>query len=197
MSAYRTLFYLPAVIPAVASSILWLWVLNPANGLLNNILRMAGVADPPSWLRSPSLLLGSKASIILMGLWAAGGGMIIWLAGLKAIPGHLYEAAKVDGAGPVRRFFAITIPMLSPYIFFNLVMGVIATMQIFTQAFIMTGGGPDDSTLFYALYLFNNAFVYFKMGYASAMAYLLFLIVCALTFTQVHLSRKWVYYGQE
>ena len=181
----------------VASSILWIWVLNPTSGLINSFLRMFGVSNPPLWLQSPSWLLGSKAAIILMGLWGAGAGMIIWLAGLKGIPDHLYEAAEIDGAGPLRRFFNITLPMLSPYIFFNLIMGVIGTMQIFTQAYVMTMGGPDDSTMFYAYYLFNNAFNYFNMGYASAMAWILLGIVCALTLLQLWLSRKWVYYGGE
>ncbi len=123
--------------------------------------------------------------------------MVIWLAGLKGIPPHLYEAAEIDGAGPVRKFFNITLPMLSPYIFFNLIMGVIGTMQIFTQAYIMTLGGPEDSTMFFAYYLFNNAFNYFKMGYASAMAWILLVIVCALTVFQLRMSRRWVYYGDE
>jgi len=194
MKAYRTIFYLPAIVPLVASAVLWIWVLNPENGLLNSLLRMVGISRPPLWLQSSSWMLGSKAGIILMGLWAAGSGMIIWLAGLKGIPSYLYEAAEIDGAGPIGRFFNVTLPMLSPYIFFNMVMGVILTMQIFTQAFIMTGGGPDDSTLFYAFYLFNNAFVYMKMGYASAMAWILLVIVCALTVAQLILSSKWVYY---
>lgn len=197
LKVYRTLFYLPAIVPVVAASVLWLWVLNPTSGLINTFLRMFGVSNPPLWLQSSSWLLGSKAAIIVMGLWGAGAGMIIWLAGLKGIPAHLHEAAEIDGAGPVRRFFSITLPMLSPYIFFNLIMGVIGTMQIFTQAYVMTKGGPDDSTLFYAYYLFNNAFNYFKMGYASAMAWLLLVIVVVLTLIQLRLSRRWVHYGGE
>lgn len=197
MKFYRTLFYLPAIVPLVASSILWIWVLNPSNGLVNSFLRMIGISNPPLWLQSSSWLLGSKAAIVLMGLWGAGAGMVIWLAGLKGIPVHLYEAAEIDGAGPIRKFFNITLPMLSPYIFFNLIMGIIGTMQIFTQAYIMTLGGPEDSTMYYAYYLFNNAFNYFKMGYASAMAWLLLGIVCLLTLVQLRLSKKWVYYGGE
>ena len=191
---YRTIFYLPAVVPAVAAAYLWMWILNPVNGLLNSLLRDFGVANPPLWLNSPSWLLGSKAGIILMGLWGAGSGMIIWLAGLKGIPAQLYEAAKMDGAGPVRRFWNITLPMLTPYIFFNLIMGVIGTMQIFSQSYIMTSGGPDHSTDFYALYLFNQAFKYFRMGYASALAWILLLLILALTAIQFWLSRKWVNY---
>lgn len=194
MKIYRTLFYLPAIVPVVASSILWIWVLNPTNGLINSLLRMIGIDDPPLWLNSPSWLLGSKAAILLMGLWGAGGGMIIWLAGLKGIPRHLYEAAEIDGAGPLRRFFHVTLPMLTPYIFFNLIIGVIGTMQIFTQAFIMTAGGPADSTLFYALYLFNSAFRYFDMGYASALAWVMLVLILLLTLLQMWGSRRWVYY---
>lgn len=194
MRFYRTIFYLPAIVPMVASAILWIWVLNPEVGLVNSMLRMLGVGDPPNWLQSASWAFGSKSAIILMGLWSAGSGMIIWLAGLKGIPQHLYEAAEIDGAGPWRRFFHVTLPMLSPYIFFNLIMGIIGTMQIFTQAYIMTEGGPDDSTLFYAYYLFNNAFRYFKMGYASALAWILFLIILALTLLQLKMAPRWVHY---
>ncbi|NQT85915.1 extracellular solute-binding protein [bacterium] len=197
MQIYRTIFYLPAIVPAVASAILWVWVLNPEIGLVNATLRMLGVSDPPKWLQSPSWWTGSKSAIILMGLWSAGAGMIIWLGGLKGIPQQLYEAAEIDGASAWKRFRHITLPMLSPYIFFNLVMGMIGTLQIFTQAFIMTQGGPNDSTLFYAYYLFNNAFRYFRMGYASALAWILFLIILVLTLIQMKLARRWVHYEVE
>ena len=197
MRIYRTVFYLPAIVPMVASAILWVWILNPEMGLVNSLLRIAGVADPPNWLQSSSWLLGSKSAIILMGLWSAGSGMIIWLAGLKGIPQHLYEAAEIDGAGPWLRFCHVTMPMLSPYIFFNLIMGIIGTMQIFTQAYIMTEGGPDDSTMFYAYYLFNNAFRYFKMGYASALAWILFLIILVLTLIQLKVAPRWVHYESD
>lgn len=192
---YRTLFYLPAIVPIVASSILWVWVLNPENGLINSLLMMLGVDQPPLWLNSPSWLLGSKAAILLMGLWSAGAGMIIWLAGLKGIPAHLYEAARIDGASSLSQFRHVTLPMLSPYISFNLIIGTIATMQIFAQAFIMTQGGPADSTMFYAYYLFNNAFRYFEMGYASALAWVLLLMILALTALEMWSSKKWVHYG--
>jgi ABC-type sugar transport system permease subunit/ABC-type glycerol-3-phosphate transport system substrate-binding protein len=194
MRVYRTVFYLPAIVPVVASALLWIWVLNPEIGLVNSLLRMLGVTDPPGWLNSPSWLFGSKTAIIFMGLWGAGSSMIIWLAGLKGIPRHLYEAAEIDGAGPWRRFRNVTLPMLSPYLFFNLIIGVIGTMQIFSQAYIMTMGGPDDSTLFYAYHLFNTAFRHFQMGYASAMAWILFLIILALTLVQMWLGRRWVHY---
>jgi multiple sugar transport system permease protein len=194
MRVYRTIFYLPAIVPVVASSLLWIWVLNPDIGMVNSLIRAVGISDPPGWLTSPSWLFGSKTAIIFMGLWGAGASMIVWLAGLKAIPRHLYEAAEIDGAGPWRRFRNVTLPMLSPYLFFNLIVGVIGTMQIFSQAYVMTQGGPDDSTLFYAYHLFNSAFRYFRMGYASAMAWILFLIVLALTLLQMWIGRRWVHY---
>jgi multiple sugar transport system permease protein len=131
-----------------------------------------------------------------MNLWRAGGGMIIWLAGLQSIPQELYEAAKVDGANPWQRFRNVTIPMLSPYMLFNLIIGLIATMKMFEESYIMTEGGPADSTLFYAYYLFKHAFQYFRMGYASALAWILFLVVLTLTLVQLWLSKKWVHYEQ-
>jgi multiple sugar transport system permease protein len=193
MAFYRTLFYLPAIVPAVAASILWIWIFNPTHGLLNTALAWLGI-DGPAWLQNETW---SKPSLILMGLWGAGSGMIIWLAGLKGIPEHLYEAAEVDGAGPWKRFIHITLPMLSPYIFFNVVMGLIGTFQIFAQAYIMTQGGPVNSTLFYAYHLFNSAFRYLQMGEASAMAWVLFAIVFALTVVQLYFSKRWVHYEAE
>lgn len=196
MKIYRTLFYMPAVVPVVASSVLWIWVLNPTNGLINSALRAIGIHDVPLWLASPSLGLGSKAAILLMLLWGAGSGMVVWLAGLKGIPKHLYEAASIDGAGPIRSFFHVTLPMLTPYIFFNTVMGVIGIMQIFTQALVMPiePGGPVDSTLFFALHLFNSAFRMFDMGYAAALGWVMMLIVLTLTLLQWRASKRWVSY---
>jgi multiple sugar transport system permease protein len=216
IGAYRTAFYMPTIVPVVASSMLWIYLLNPSFGLINVMLRWAFrtmpfhalawainhvhhftdgpfVFAPPTWLTDPSW---SKPSIILMGLWGAGGGMIIWLAGLQSIPAQLYEAATVDGANKWKQFLHVTLPMLSPYILFNAIMGVIGTMQIFGEAFIMTSGGPDNSTLFYAYQLFKSAFQYFRMGYASALAWVLFVIVLALTLVQLYLSKKWVNYDQ-
>lgn len=190
VAVWRTLFYLPSIVPAVASSILWIWIFNPQSGLLNGMLSWLGIRGP-HWLQDENT---SKWALILMGLWGAGGGMIIWLAGLKGISQSYYEAAEMDGAGPWQKFIYITIPMLTPYIFFNLVMGLIGTFQIFTQAFIMTQGGPVNSTLFYAYHLFNNAFRYLHMGYAAAMAWFLFLIVVVLTAIQMRLSQHWVHY---
>ena len=146
------------------------------------------------WLQDPAT---SKWSLLLMGLWAAGGGMIIWIAGIKGISKSYYEAAAIDGATPWQQFRFITIPMLTPYIFFNLIMGLIGTFQIFEQSFIMTSGGPVNSTLFYVYHLFNNAFRYLNMGYAAAMAWFLFVIVLILTIFQMQASKRWVHYEGE
>src|SRR5207302_6582787 len=176
VAVWRTFFYLPSIVPIVASSILWIWIFNPQIGLLNNVLAAFGIHGP-NWLQDEHT---SKLALILMGLWSAGGGMIIWLAGLKGISASYYEAAALDGANAWQRFRTITLPLLTPYIFFNLIMGLIATLQIFTQSFIMTQGGPIDSTLFYAYHLFNNAFRFLQMGYAGALGWFLFLAVYVL-----------------
>ena len=193
MAVYRTFFYLPAIMPGVAAAILWVWIFNAQQGILNTLLAKIGVTGP-AWLQSENW---SKPALIVMGLWGAGSGMIVWLAGLKGIPAHLYEAAILDGANRPRCFWHITLPMLSPYIFFNLIMGVIGTFQIFSQAYIMTQGGPVDSTMFYAYALFNNAFKYMRMGYASAMAWVLCAIVLVLTVVQLRFSKRWVHYESD
>jgi ABC-type sugar transport system permease subunit/ABC-type glycerol-3-phosphate transport system substrate-binding protein len=193
MPMWRTFFYLPAIVPMVAASVLWIWIFNPSGGLLNGALEMIGI-EGPRWLQDADW---SKPSLILMGLWGAGGGMIIWLAGLKSIPGSLYEAAEVDGANAWQQFWHVTIPQLTPYIFFNLIMSLIGTFQIFAQAYIMTQGGPVNSTTFYVYYLFNQAFRYGNMGYASAMAWVLFVIVLVITVFQIKFSKKWVHYGAD
>jgi multiple sugar transport system permease protein len=198
MTWYRTLYYLPAIVPTVASAVLWLWVLNPYDfGLINAAWRATltawfGIAAP-TWMASEQW---SKPGLILMGLWGAGGGMIIWLAGLQGVPQHLYEAAEIDGASPWHKFRHVTIPMLSPTIFFNMIMGTIGALQTFETVYVMTDGlgGPVDSTMVPVLYLFNNAFRFFKMGYASAVAWLLFWIVLILTLIQLKLAPRWVHY---
>lgn len=204
MSIYRTTFFLPAIMPVVAASVLWIWVFNAQNGLMNWMLHLSGIESilehlgfktPISWLTNKAT---SKPALIIMMLWASGASMIIWLAGLKEIPKHLYEAAALDGAGPIRRFVTVTLPMLSPYILFNLVMGLIQTFQIFTQAYIMTpNGSPERSTYFYVYKLFDECFSYFRLGYGAAMAWVLFAIVIALTLINMALSKKWVHYGGE
>ena len=187
---FRTIFYLPSVISGVAVSVLWMWILNSEYGLLNASLAKVGVQGP-GWLSDPAW---SKPAIVVMSMWGIGGGMIIFLAALQGLPRHLYESATIDGANPIHQFLYITIPLISPAIFFNLVIGVISSFQVFTQAYVMTNGGPLDSTLFYALYLFRTAFQFFRMGYASAMAWILFAVVLSLTLLQMKLSRRWVYY---
>lgn len=195
ITIYRTIYYLPSLVPAVASAILWMWLLSPEIGLVNTVLapvfRLFHAA-PPAWLGDPKW---AKPAFVLMGVWGAGGGVIIYLAGLKDVPTSLYEAAELDGASPWRRFLAVTLPMISPIIFFNVVMGIIGSFQYFTQAYVMTQGGPQDSTLFYALNLFNAAFIDWRMGYASAMAWVLFGITLACTLVVMRSGSRWVYYG--
>ncbi|MBM3290310.1 MAG: sugar ABC transporter permease, partial [Candidatus Hydrogenedentes bacterium] len=190
IAVYRTLFFVPSIVPVVATSVLFLWLLNPQTGLVNAILSELGVAGP-AWLADKRWAF---TSLVLMSLWGVGGSMVIYLAGLKDIPLSLYEAAIIDGAGAWQRTRHITMPMLTPVIFFNLLMGTIGSFQYFTQAYIVTQGGPDDSTNFYALYLFNRAWRYLDMGYASAMAWILFAIIMAMTIAIFRSHRRWVHY---
>jgi multiple sugar transport system permease protein len=190
LALYRTIYYLPSIVPAVANAILWIWLLNPQWGLINTGLRLIRI-EGPGWLSSEQW---AKPGIILMSLWGVGSWIIIYLAGLQGVPEQLYEAAEIDGATKFQRFIYVTVPLMTPTIFFTLVTGLIGAFQVFTQAYIMTNGGPVNSTLFYALYLFRNAFNYLKMGYASSMAWILFLIILSLTIIQFKLARKWVFY---
>ena len=192
MTVFRTIFYLPSIVPTVATSVVFIWILNPTTGLINNILKQFGVTGP-AWLNDP---VWAFWSLVFMALWGVGGSMVIYLAGLKDVPKYLYEAATIDGTSALQKLRHITLPMLTPVIFFNLVMGIIGAFQVFTQAYIMTpGGGPEDSTLFYSLYLFNRAWKYLDMGYASAMAWVLFLVIVVLTGMVFRTQRKWVHYG--
>ncbi len=191
MGIFRTLFYLPTLTQGVATFTLWSVVYEPETGLINRFLRHF-MSHPPQWLIDPSW---SKPALVIMALWAVGGTMLIFLAGLQGIPASLYEAADLDGAGAWAQFRNGTIPMLSPTIFFNMIMLTIGSFQVFAAAFVLTGGGPSNSTLFYVYYLFNRAFVYFNMGYASAMAWLLFAIILTLTLFQMKMSKRWVHYG--
>jgi multiple sugar transport system permease protein len=194
MRVFRSIFYIPAIMPGVAVTMLWLWILKPQGGVLNYFLGFAHISPKP-WLTDPSWAL---PSFVIMSLWGAGGGMIIYLAGLQSVPTQLYEAAEIDGAGAWKKFRHITLPMISPTIFFNLVMGIIGSFQVFTASYIMTpGGGPGYSTLFYVLYLYQKAFKYLQMGYASALAWILFGIVLILTLIVFKTSGKWVYYEAE
>ncbi|MCX6343513.1 MAG: sugar ABC transporter permease [Armatimonadetes bacterium] len=191
ISVYRTIFFIPSIVPVVATSVVFVWILNPNSGLVNSILLRFGIMGP-NWLQDKNWALWS---LIFMSLWGVGGSMIIYLAGLKDIPIQLYEAAMIDGANAWQRARHITIPMLTPIIFFNLVMGTIGAFGTFTQAFVMTQGGPEDSTMFYSLYLFNRAWRYLDMGYASAMAWILFVIIMIFTGIIMKSHRKWVHYG--
>jgi len=195
MAVYRTLFFLPSIVPDVASAMLWAWILNPQFGLLNGVLRALGVPTL-GWLTDPTW---SKPSLILIGLWTFGGSMVIFLAALQDVPEALYEAAELDGAGVLRKTWNVTLPMITPTIFFNLVLGMIGAFQYFTTAFVLSqgSGGPASSTLFYSLLLYNNAFSYFKMGYSSAMAWLLFAFVFILTWVTFKSANYWVYYEGE
>lgn len=198
MTWYRTIYYLPSIVPVVANLILWMWVLNPQFGLLNaawsvTISKWFSV-PAPGWLSSE---IYAKPALIIMGLWGAGGGMILWLAGLQGVPQHLYEAAEIDGAGWWSRFWNVTFPMITPYLFFNLIMGTIGVLQSFEAQYIMTAGGPAQATMVPVLYLFNNAFTYFKMGYASALAWILFAIILALSLIQLKMAPRWVHYEAE
>ena len=203
-AVYRTVFFMPSIVPVIASSVLWLWLLNPDYGLINTLLRpflsvingaLGTDLRSPGWLVDPRY---TKAALVLMSAWGVGGTMLLYLAGLSDIPKQLYEAAEIDGASAWQKARHITLPMLSPVLFFTLVMGLISSSQYFSQAWVMTPGGqPGDSTLFYALYLFYNAFLYLRMGYASAQAWILFVVIVLATLLVFRSTRRLVYYGYE
>lgn len=188
---FRTFFYFPSVTSGVAAAMLWAMVLDPNLGLLNQALALVGIKGP-GWITDPSW---SKPSLVLMDLWYIGGGQaVIFLAGLKGIPSVLYEAAEIDGAGQWGLFRHVTLPMITPSIFFNLIMGVIGSFQVFTNAYVMTQGGPLNSTYFYVLWLYEKAFLNADYGFACAAAYVLFAIVLVLTLIQFRMANRWVYY---
>ena len=189
-SVYRTVFFLPVLVPSVAAAITWVWILNPDRGLVNGILSYAGIAGP-LWLASPSTAL---LSLVLIAVWGGGQAIVIYLAGLQDIPRHLYEAAEIDGANSWNRAIHITVPLLTPQVLFNVITMLIFTFQAFAEPFIMTGGGPAESTLLYALNLYQRAFQDLKMGYASAMAWILFLIILTLTLIVFRMAQRWVVY---
>ncbi|MBX6773222.1 MAG: sugar ABC transporter permease [Chloroflexi bacterium] len=190
VGVWRTIFYMPSVVSGVAVSVLWVWLLNPEYGLVNDILSFFGITGP-DWLTSERYAL---PALIGISLWNVGGAMVIFLAGLQGIPSELIEAAELDGAEGLTRFRYVTLPLLSPVTFFNLVLAVIGGVQTFTQAFVMTQGGPLNATLLYALYLYQNAFAFLKMGYAAALAWFMFIIILVITLIQFRLARTWVYY---
>ena len=187
----RATFFLPSLISGVALSVIWIWIFNPQIGLLNTILAFFGLKGP-LWLQDENW---SKLSLVIMSTWSIGGGrMLVFLAALQNVNPNLYEALKLDGGNDLHCFWHITLPLISPVIFLWSVIEVIASMQIFTEAFIMTKGGPLESTLFYNLYLYNQAFENFNMGYASALAWILLVITLIITLAQFRLSKKYVYY---
>jgi multiple sugar transport system permease protein len=201
ITLFRTLFYMPSIVPSVASVALFLFILHDSFGLLNELLyRVLGVVGP-HWLTSPKW---SKPSLVLWSLWGIGGGMIIYLAGLQNVPDSLHEAAKIDGAGAIRRFVSITLPMISPTLLFVFVMTVIGSFQIFTPVFLLGSArpelaakGPQNSLLFWVVHIYNHGFFYYRPGYASALAWLLFVVLVLLTVVQFRFSRRWVYYEGE
>lgn len=193
MSVYRTIIYIPSIIPIVAGSAIWMYLYNPLYGLFDTVLRKIGAA-PVDFLFDRKTVI---PSLVFMAVWGAGNTVVIYLAGLKNISGELLEAAEVDGANALQKLWRIKIPMMTPIIFYNLIMGVINCMQTFTQVYIMTEGGPDNTSLFYALLLYRTAFKNNEIGYASAMSWVLFIVIGILTLLFFKTSGKWVYYESE
>jgi len=195
LGIYRTLIFLPSLVPTVASAMLWLWLFNAKLGLINNVLIKLGMSNPPGWLGD---VHWAMPALVLMSLWGVGNTVVIYLAGLQAVPRELYEAAEIDGASPLRKIWHVTLPGISPVIFFNLVMGIIGTLQVFTIPYIImqsqVGLGPARSIYFYTMYLYDSAFANLKMGYASALAWVQLMIILALTAIAAWTSRKWVHY---
>jgi len=192
-SVFRTIYYLPSIIPAVASGVIWVQMLNPQYGVLNTMLGWFGIG-PIKWLFDP---MYAKPAFILMSLFSVGTAMIIFLAGLQSVPPAVMEAAIIDGATNWARFWKIKVPIISPIVFFNVIMGIIGSFQVFTASFVMTRGGPQNATLFFVLYIYQQGFELFRMGYAATLSWFLFIIIMILTIIQFSLSRRWVYYGGE
>lgn len=193
MRVFRTIFYLPVVMSGVATYLLWMQMFHPSYGLVNTVLSWIGIQGP-AWLAEP---FWTKPALVIMGLWSAGENMLLYLARLRGIPQQLYESAEIDGANSFHKLFKITIPMLTPIIFFDLITGMIGAFQVFQSAYVMTGGtsgGPMNSLLFYNYYLWNKAFKVFDMGYASAMSWFLFVVIMGITLFNLKFSKKWVYY---
>jgi len=194
-SIYRVIYFLPSIVPTVASTILWLWILNPQVGIMNNLLGLVGIKGP-NWMTNPAW---SKPGLILLGMWGMGATIVIYLSGLQDVPVSLLEAAELDGANWWQRLWHVTVPMVSPITLFNLITGVIAQFQYFAQAYVFRGfqplGYPLNSTLFYSVYLYQNAFLYLKMGYASAMAWVLFIIILVCTLLLLKISNRFTYYA--
>lgn len=190
---FRTIFYVPSVVSGVAVSIIWGWILNSEYGILNYALSLMGI-EGPRWLSNPNWAL---VAMVIASVWGLGTMMLIFYTGLKNIPIDLYEAASIDGATPIKRFFKITLPLLSPTILFNVITSTIGALQQLTLALLLTNGGPAKSTYFYGMYVYNNAFKHFKLGYASANAWFMFIIILALTALIFKSSSMWVFYENE
>lgn len=196
---FRTVFFLPSLLPATASAIVWIYIFHPHYGLLNQLLHKVGI-EGPAWTSSTTWAM---PCIVIMSAWGFGGAMVVFLAGLQGVPRTLYEAAQLDGADRIRQFLHVTLPMISPILFFNLVMGLIGAMKIFDQAYVfgtagsesIVLGGPARATLFYVLNLYQKSFNYFHMGLGCAMAWMFFLVIVALTYLNFWFGRKWVHYG--
>lgn len=189
----RTAYYTPMVVSGVAVALLWQYILNPTFGILNHLLWTLFRIEGPAWTFSETWVI---PSFVMMSLWRIGGSVIVYLAGLQGVPTELYEAASIDGAGRWHSFWKITLPLITPVILYNLVIGIINSFQVFTEAFVMTQGGPNNASLFYNLYLYDNAFRWFKMGYASALAWILFVITLLFTLLAFRTSRRWVTYDR-
>ncbi len=190
LSVFRTIFFLPSIVPRIASTMLWLWLFNPDFGLLNSMLESVGL-EGSQWIYAENTAI---PSIALMSVWGVGNYMIIFLAGLQSVPNHLYEAVEVDGGGGWRKFYHVTLPSMTPTIFFNMVMMEIGAFQSFDNVYVMTQGGPNNATLLYVVYLYRVAFTETKIGYASALSWILFVIIVTLTLITFRTSRSWVYY---
>jgi len=193
LGLFRVVYYLPSVVSGVAVSLLWIWLLHTDYGLVNGFLRVFGIRGP-SWLHSEEWAM---PALIMMSLWGMGGNMIVFLAGLQSIPESLYDAAKIDGAGTLQCFWHATVPMMTPTIFFNLVLGIIGSFQVFTPAYLMTEGGPNNATLTQVFYIYNQAFRGFHFGYASALSWVLFVVILSFVLMVFRSSQAWVYYESE
>lgn len=193
VSLFRTLYFLPSLTPAVALALLWTWLFDPTVGPINVALASVGIPGP-GWLTDAHWAL---PSLVIISLWASVGGntMLIFLAGLKGVPPELHDAAEIDGAGRWARFWHVTLPMISPTLLFNLILGVIGALKVFTISFVATSGGPSYATWFFALHIYQQAFSYFQMGYGSALAWIFLVMLLAFTYLQLTYSRRWVYYA--
>ncbi|MEM7126116.1 MAG: sugar ABC transporter permease [Chloroflexota bacterium] len=192
MRTIRTIYYLPAILPTVVTGLVWVWLFNPDFGLLNYLIYQLSGAKGPNWIGSEQWVM---SAVILSGLWGLGAGVIIFLAALQNVPEELYEASELDGAGILGRFRHVTIPMISPVILYNLLIAMIGALQVFTRIYVLTQGGPNYGSYFYNLYVYDNAFSYFKLGLASAQAWILFIIILLMTIIALRSSGRWVFYA--